>query len=60
LHLRGAVADHEYGIAVDGRQVAEVSKRWIRQPHTYGVTIAPGEDQALILTIAVAVDQMTR
>jgi uncharacterized protein YxjI len=60
LLLRGSAADHEYGIEAGEVQVAEVSKRWFRQPHTYGVTIASGSDDALVLTIAMAVDQMTR
>ena len=38
--------------------MAEVSKRWFRLRNTYGVAIPAGEDDALILTIAAAVDQM--
>jgi uncharacterized protein YxjI len=36
-----------------------VSKRWFRVRDTYGVEIAPGEDDALILAIAVCVDAMS-
>ena len=60
LQLRGAVPDHEYRIIAGGRQVAEVSKRWFRLRNTYGVAIPAGEDEALLLTIAAAVDQMAR
>jgi uncharacterized protein YxjI len=60
LRLLGAVPDHEYRIETGERRLAEVSKRWFRQPHTYGMAIPPGEDEALLLTIAAAVDQMTR
>jgi uncharacterized protein YxjI len=59
LQLRGAVGDHEYRIERGGRRVAEVSKRWC-QPGGYGVTIAPGEDEGILVTIAAAVDRMTR
>jgi uncharacterized protein YxjI len=58
LHLRGSVADYEYRIVGVDRQVAEVSKRWFRLRNTYGVAIPPAEDEALILTIVAAVDQM--
>jgi uncharacterized protein YxjI len=40
--------------------VAEVSKRWFRIRDTYGIEIAPGEDDALILALTVCIDQMTR
>ena len=60
LRLRGSVADYEYRIVAVDRQVAEVSKRWFRLRNTYGVEIPPGEDEALLLTIAAAVDQMSR
>lgn len=59
LRLHGAVPDHEYAVETGGRPVAEVSRRWFRQPHTYGVAVEAGEDAALLITIAVAVDLMT-
>jgi len=36
-----------------------VSKRWFRVRDTYGVEIAPGEDEALVLAIAVCVDALS-
>jgi uncharacterized protein YxjI len=60
LELRGAISDHEYGVEAKGRELARVSKRWFRAPDTYGVSILQGEDEALILTIAAAVDLMAR
>lgn len=60
LRLRGSVSDHEYRIEAGSRQVAEISKRWFRLRNTYGVSIPPGEDDALILAIVAAVDQMAR
>jgi uncharacterized protein YxjI len=43
----------------EGQAVARVSKRWFRVRDTYGVEIAPGEDDALVLAIAVCVDAMS-
>ena len=43
----------------DGNDVAEVSKRWFRVQDTYGVEIAPGQDDALILAVVVCIDQMS-
>lgn len=60
LKLRGSVPDHEYRIESGKRRVAQISKRWFRQRGTYGVAIPSGEDEALLLTIAAAVDLMAR
>ena len=40
-------------------RVAEVSKRWFRVRDTYGIEIAPDQDDALILAVTVCIDQMT-
>ena len=53
------MVDHEYEIDRDGQAVAKVSKRWFRVRDTYGVEIAPGEDDALVLAIAVCVDALS-
>lgn len=60
LQLGGAVADHEYRVERAGRRVAAVSKRFFGQPGAYGVEAVPGEDEALLVTIAVAADRMSR
>ena len=58
LDVQGNVLDHEYTIEAGGTKVAEISKKWFRIRDTYGVEIAPGQDEALILAITVAVDAM--
>jgi uncharacterized protein YxjI len=58
LHVQGNVVDHEYTIERDGQRVAEVSKRWFRVRDTYGVEIAPGENDILILAVAAVIDTM--
>jgi uncharacterized protein YxjI len=60
LEAKGNIVDHEYKIERDGKRVAEVSKRWFRVRDTYGIEVAPGEDDALILAATVCIDQMTR
>jgi len=59
LEAKGNVVDHEYKIERDGDTIAEVSKRWFRVRDTYGIEIAPGEDDALILAAAICIDQMS-
>ncbi|MET0999871.1 MAG: LURP-one-related family protein [Marmoricola sp.] len=58
LEIQGNILDHEYDIEVDGRKVAEVSKKWFRVRDTYGVQIAPEGNTLLILAVAVALDVM--
>ena len=59
MEAKGNIVDHEYKIERDGDKVAEVSKRWFRLRDTYGVEIAPGQNEWLILAITVCVDMMT-
>ena len=60
IEAKGNIVDHEYKIERGGATVAEVSKRWFRVRDTYGIEIAPGQDEALILTVAVCIDRMSR
>ena len=59
LEAKGNVVDHEYKIERDGKKVAEVSKRWFRIRDTYGIEVAGGEEDALLLAVTVCIDQMT-
>jgi uncharacterized protein YxjI len=58
LSAKGNIVDHEYEIERDGHKVAEISKRWFRIRDTYGIEIAPGENDALIVAATVCIDEM--
>ena len=58
LHVQGNIVDHEYTIERDGDKVAEISKRWFRVRDTYGVEVAPGENDILILATTGVIDEM--
>jgi uncharacterized protein YxjI len=58
LRLDGSIFDHEYSLRRGDDVVAQVSKRWFTFTDTYGIDIAPGEDEPLVLAIAVALDEM--
>ena len=58
LRVQGNVVDHEYKIERDGQPVAEVSKRWFRVRDSYGVEVAPGENDILILATVAVIDTM--
>ena len=58
LTAKGNIVDHEYEIERDGDKVAEISKRWFRVRETYGIEVAPGENDALIVAAVVCIDEM--
>jgi uncharacterized protein YxjI len=59
LTAKGNIVDHEYEFKRDGDKVAEMSKKWFRVRDTYGIEIAPGENDALILACTVCIDRMS-
>jgi uncharacterized protein YxjI len=58
LDVKGNILNYEYSIQQGRNKLAEVSKKWFRLTDSYGVEIEPGQDDALILAITVAVDAM--
>jgi uncharacterized protein YxjI len=54
LEIQGNILDHEYRIG----NVATVSKKWFRVRDSYGIEIAPGQNDVLILAATVCIDQM--
>ena len=58
LDVQGNLLDHEYTIGEGRDKIAEVSKKWFRVADTYGVEIEPGQNDVLILAVAVALDSM--
>jgi uncharacterized protein YxjI len=60
MDVQGNILDHEYRIEQGRDKVAEVSKKWFRLRDTYGVEIAPGQDDVLILAATVCIDMMAQ
>jgi uncharacterized protein YxjI len=58
MDIQGNILDHEYTIEVGRDKVAEISKKWFRIADTYGVEVAPGQNDLVILAATVAVDMM--
>jgi uncharacterized protein YxjI len=55
LEVQGNILAHEYRIG----NVATVSKKWFRVRDSYGVEVAPGQNDVLILAATVCIDQMS-
>ena len=59
LEVEGSFWEYEYSFARNGRPTATVSKKWFSWADTYGVDVADGEDDVLILACAVVIDLAT-
>jgi uncharacterized protein YxjI len=56
LETTESLFEHAYTISRAGQVVAVVSKRWFSLTETYGVDIAPGQDDPLILACVLALE----
>ena len=56
LEMNGSLLDHDFTIRRGDQVAATVSKAWLTLRDTYGVEIAPGEDDLLILASVLALD----
>ena len=58
LEAVGNIVDKDFEIRDGGRVVAQVSRAWFRVRDTYGVDVAPGEDDVLMICIAICLDRI--
>ena len=58
LEAAGNFMDHEYAFTRADRPAAQVSKRWFTWADTYGVDVADGEDDLLVLASTVVIDMV--
>ncbi len=60
LQAHGDILNHEFQITGGGGEVvATISKQWFAAEFMYGIAIAPGQDDVLMLCIAIAIDEMS-
>jgi uncharacterized protein YxjI len=58
LEAVGNILDKEFEIQSGGMVLARISRAWFRVRDTYGVETAPGQDDALLLAVAVCLDRI--
>jgi uncharacterized protein YxjI len=58
LEAVGNMIDKEFEIRDGGMVLAQISRSWFRIRDTYGVDVAPGQDDALMIAIAVVLDRI--
>lgn len=59
LDVQGNILDLEYSIRHRRKKIAEVSKKWLSLADTYSVEIDDGQNDILILALAIAIDMMS-
>jgi uncharacterized protein YxjI len=58
LEIKGNVLDYDYRIREGRHDIARVSKKFFQVRDSYGIEIQTGQNDILILAIAVALDMM--
>ena len=58
IEAEGNFTDHEYSFTRGSSEIAHVSKKWFALSDTYGIDIADGVDDVLILACAVVIDMV--
>ena len=59
LEIHGNILDHEYTINDGSNKIAQVSKKIFHVRDSYSISIVPGQDEVIILAVAVCIDEMT-
>ena len=60
LEAQGNVLKHEYQITSGVNVVATISKKWFSLDETYGIAMAPGQDEVLLLCAAICIDELSQ
>jgi uncharacterized protein YxjI len=58
LEATGNIVGKEFEITGDGQVLARVSRHWFTLRDSYGVEVAPGQDDVFFLAVAVALDRI--
>ncbi len=56
LQIKGSMSEHEYTISIKDQVIATISRSGFKELETYGVDIAPGQDDVLILACVLVLD----
>jgi uncharacterized protein YxjI len=60
LEAHGDILEKEFDIRSGDAVLAQVSRAWFKVRHSYGVAVAPDQDDPLLLTVALCLDRIHR
>jgi uncharacterized protein YxjI len=55
----GKITKHEYEVRNNGTVAAQISKQWFSLHDAYGIAVAPGQDDLLMLAAAICIDEIS-
>lgn len=58
VHITGNITDHQYAITYGQQEIAHISREWSLLSEHYSVHVTPGQDDALLLTLASCAEAM--
>lgn len=58
LEAVGNIIDKDFEVRYGRHAVARISRKWFRLRDTYGVDVAPGQNDALMIAIAICLDRI--
>jgi uncharacterized protein YxjI len=59
FEAEGKINKHEYEIRNNGTVAAKISKEWFSMHDAYGIAVAPGQDDLLMLASAICIDEIS-
>jgi uncharacterized protein YxjI len=59
FEAEGKINKHEYEIRNNGSVAAKISKAWFSLHDAYGIEVAPGQDDLLMLAAAICIDEIS-
>jgi uncharacterized protein YxjI len=58
LDATGNFSDLRWELTAGGQVIGRISRQWFQVRDSYGVEVAPGQDAALVIAIAVCIDRL--
>ena len=59
FEAEGKISKHEYEVRSNDAVVAQISKEWFAVRDSYGVAVAPGQDDLLMIASAIAIEELS-
>ena len=59
FEAEGKISKHEYEVRSNDAVVAQISKEWFAVRDSYGIAVAPGQDDLLMIASAIAIEELS-
>jgi uncharacterized protein YxjI len=59
FETEGKINKHEYEVRSNDTVAAQISKEWFALRDSYGIAVAPGQDDLLMIAAAIAIEELS-